>query len=234
MIVLINDAVRAVIDPAGAWVAELSVDNQAIFYPKTDLVNDAGEVKTRGGMHICLPNFGPGGDSGLPQHGFGRVLEWRVLSQAETNVRLVLEAPEGLYETLQAELSYELAENGLASRLSVQNTGTEALRLAPAFHPYFSLDPAETEIDLNGQKYQLAALAGTEFAEAESFDFTSDNRKLKLEQQGLPIWAIWTDQLGDYVCVEPTLGGYRFLEAPKDDEMLAPGETKTYVFTISW
>jgi len=63
---------------------------------------------------------------------------------------------------------------------------------------------------------------------------TATNLRVTLTPKNLSTWAIWTDQLGPYVCVEPTFGGNRFLEPESPDEQLAPDQTKTYSLRIEW
>lgn len=234
MITLTNGSAHAVVNPDGAWVEELEDDENAIFFPKSSLVDTSGDEKTRGGMHICLPNFGPGGDSGLAQHGFGRTSVWTVLQQDASSVELELKITEGTYSGLVARVEYRLEGNSLTATLSLTNEGAAVLRVAPGFHPYFALNSSERSVAVNGKKYDLAKLGGTEYITADAADVITANRQVTITTENLKTWAIWTDQLGSYVCVEPTFGGNRFLEAEQADERLEPGETKRYSVTISY
>lgn len=233
MITLKTGDTSAVVDSFGAWVERLDTGQGPVFFPKQALTNSAGQAKTRGGMHVCLPNFGPGGDSGLDQHGFGRTLEWQVLEQSGTNVSLRLRGPGG-YKKLESTLFYTLADSSLEAKLIVTNTGEDSLRVAPGFHPYFQLDDSETAVLVNNKTYQLNSLAGTEFVSADRTVLKTAKREITLSQKNLPSWAIWTDEMAKYVCVEPTAGGYRFLEEPKPSEFVDPGEGKVFICTISW
>lgn len=215
----------------GAWVETLTLENASVFYPKTTLETPSG-AKIRGGMHVCLPNFGPGGDSGLAQHGFGRTSTWTLQEQTANSVRLELEAQPAPYHNLQAVLRYELSDDSLLATLSVTNTGNEPLRVAPGFHPYFQVDTDETTAVVNNTTYELADIEGTEFMTADSVALKIARQNLKLTGTNLSTWAIWTDQLGDYVCVEPTLGGNRFLEPTAADELLSASETRDYTLKI--
>ncbi len=234
MISIRRGSVEASIDPNGAWVSELRRDDVPVFFPRTELKSENGDVKQRGGMHVCLPNFGPGGDSGLPQHGFGRTHEWRVVSKHGAHVELLLENGSSHYMGLESRLVYEVSSGAFKAKLVVKNVDGLSLRLAPAFHPYFQLDEPESAVMVNGTVYELSELAGTEFIEADTVDFRSHEQRLSLSQQGLGTWAIWTDRLGDYVCVEPTFGGNRFLEPLQPGEELLPGDVRTYQLTISF
>lgn len=233
MITLKNGASSAVIDPAGAWVERLDDAAGPVFFPKQALVNQDGETKTRGGMHVCLPNFGPGGDSGLDQHGFGRTMEWKIAGLTEADTSLELSGPKD-YKNLKATLVYSLGESSFEARLVIKNEGEADLRVAPGFHPYFYLDEDETAVSVNDQNYALSSLAGTEFVTTEKAVLKTAGREITLSQNGLPTWAIWTDEMANYVCVEPTAGGYRFLEDPTPEELLATGEEKSFNCNISW
>jgi galactose mutarotase-like enzyme len=108
------------------------------------------------------------------------------------------------------------------------------LRVAPGFHPYFAVEPSETSVKVNDRAYELNTLAGTEFMVADTARLRTSTRDISITQENLTTWAIWTDKLGNYVCVEPTFCGNRFLGDERPDELLAPGETKQYSITISW
>ena len=222
------------INPEGAWVESLVSGDDQILFPLGELTNEDGESKKRGGMHVCLPNFGAGGNTGLAQHGFGRNTLWRVVSSESNKVELALENSPQPYEDMLASLVYELDESSLTANLRLENWGAGVLRFAPAFHPYFSIRPGSTEVSINENVYQLDSLAGTEFVEADAMTFKTSSKTIRISQENLSLWAIWTDLLGPYVCIEPTFDGYRFLEAPKSDELLAPGNTANYACKTEW
>jgi D-hexose-6-phosphate mutarotase len=234
MIELVNGQSRTTISPEGAWVESLETNESAILFPKTELTNDSNETKTRGGMHVCLPNFGPGGESGLTQHGFGRTSLWEVTRQTNATVTLQLEHSDHRYHGVYWSLHYALEPQSLTATLSVQNNSQSNARIAPGFHPYFYLEDSETAIVANTVVHELQTLSGTKFDDSTSIDLKTGSRSLRLEQKGLPLWAIWTDQIANYVCVEPTFGGYRFLELATPDEQVLPGDTREFSFTISW
>ena len=232
MIRLAQGQVTAEINEFGAWVESLTSGGQAILFPKTGIINETGEAKTRGGMHVCLPNFGPGGNSGLAQHGFGRTSLWSVIQQNEFSVTIKLEATEPSYAGLVSILTYHLDDNSLTAHLELSNEGSAPLRVAPGFHPYFALKPTETAVTVNDRTYDLNSLAGTKYVVTEKAQLHTSTRNISIIQESLTNWAIWTDQLGSYVCIEPTFGGNRFLEDEKQDELLAPGETRAYSLQI--
>lgn len=218
----------------GAWAETLTCDGRAIFYPKTSLADANDNLKTRGGMHVCLPNFGPGGESGLTQHGFGRTNLWSVTEKTKSSVALLLGGGGNGYENLTSTLVYSLKNNSLTATLSLKNTGSTTLRVAPGFHPYLSLDISDTIALINDKPYRLDSLSGTEYITTEKVTLATSKRPVHITQENLPTWAIWTDQLGPYVCVEPTFGGNRFLHPEQVDEKLQAGEIKSYSTAISW
>lgn len=234
MITLTSGSAHAVVNPDGAWVGELGTNGDNILFPLSVLTNAAGEQKARGGMHVCLPNFGPGGDSGLAQHGFGRTSAWTVVSQEESKTVLTLESTETGYDGLISTLTYELGNNSFMARLELTNRSSQPMRVAPGFHPYFALSPSEKKVWVNNERYALENLEGTEYEVAAQAELRTQKHVLMLLPENLTTWAIWTDQLGNYVCVEPTLGGNRFLEAERSDETLMPGQTRTYSVRIHW
>ncbi|HEY5695732.1 MAG TPA: hypothetical protein VIQ80_02765 [Candidatus Saccharimonadales bacterium] len=230
-----NGNTRAIIDPRGAWLTNLSDDSGDIMFPKRNLVAEDGSTRQRGGCHVCLPNFGPGGESALPQHGFGRVADWELADKTESSVLLTLRKGEGNYSDMESVVAYQLGDNRLVMTLEVVNNGQADVRVAPAFHPYFALHD-EQDVTIDGAKESLNTLEETQFVEGgTTHTLEASGRKLTLTSPELQTWAEWTDRLGDYVCVEPTLGGYMFLKnEPTKQEILQPGESKTYSFTVSW
>lgn len=234
MITLAHGSAYATVNPNGAWIESLEDGNEAIFYPRTELRSESGERKARGGMHVCLPNFGPGGTNGLDQHGFGRNLEWRVISSDKNSLTLGLENPNPRYQGLVATLNYVLLDRSLTATLTTENNGATTMRIAPGFHPYFYVGESDTAISINETIYDLDSLAGTEFIEADKVLVKTPARQISIAQTQLNYWALWTDRLANYVCVEPTYGGNLFLKEPSDDELLESGKQKEYGCSISW
>lgn len=224
---------RFTIDPHGAYLTKL-VDQQGrpIIFEWTEI-----DGKTRGGCHVCLPNFGPDASGVLRQHGFGRDVTWEVTREETAVTELTMPTEPGAYENLQAGLRYAYGTEGgshLTMSLAMHNNGAEPLRVAPAFHPYFAV-PSGESVRLNGQEIDIAQYADTEFIEGTTHELSIGERTLRLHSDQLTTWALWTDGKGDYFCVEPTLAGPSFQqEAPGDDELLAPGQLRTYEFRIYW
>lgn len=233
MIDLTAQQARCTIDPRGAWVTRLDRGDDPLLFPRTELAYDEAK-KLRGGMHVCLPNFGPDPSGELEQHGFGRTSDWEVVEQGEAHVTLRLKGGSEAYRDLESTLTYALSNTSFSATLRCKNTGSDILRIAPGFHPYFQVDADVHSISADDESYLLAELAGTEFISAEDVTLVMGDRELKLTQANLPEWALWTDQQGSYVCCEPTAGGYRFLYDPNETELLQPDNEKSYTVSISW
>lgn len=235
IIELWNGSTKALIDPNGAWLTNLSDDRGDILFPKRMLTALDGTKKARGGCHVCLPNFGPGGDSELSQHGFGRTLLWEVVAGNASSVKLSLKGGPARYEGLWSVLAYEVGETSVTMTLELTNEGETPLRVGPAFHPYFALWDDEDQVKVDGRTIELDELEGTLFEEGAAKELASHRRHLKLTSENLSTWALWTDRLAAYVCVEPTLGGYTFLEPnPQEDELLSSGQVCSYSFQMAW
>ena len=80
----------------GAYIEKFTKEKKPIFFPKL-LIKIKNELKTRGGMHPCLPNFGKSEIKKLDQHGFGRISFWDIEEKTENSVKLKLEG-KGEYE----------------------------------------------------------------------------------------------------------------------------------------
>ncbi len=221
----------ATITTNGAYITSLADERGDVFYPLQTLTTPDSERKTRGGCHVCLPNFGPGGASGLAQHGFGRTSQWQVVEQASDRVELVLQGSDD-YAGLESRLVYTVAEHQLAMQLMLVNVGEEELLVAPAFHPYFVYDGVPV---LDSQPLaDLAPLADTIFVDGPTRQLATGLRTITLQSEGLPRWAVWTDELGPYLCVEPTHSGNSFADNPAHAAALAPGQTVRYGVRVGW
>ncbi len=236
VIELWSGTTKALVSIDGAWLTNLSDDFGDVLYPKRMLKAPDGSSKQRGGCHVCLPNFGPGGLSDQAQHGFGRLSVWEVARQTQQSVTLELPHGDDEYADVSSQLTYTLEEQSITIELKVTNNGKEVARMSPGFHPYFSLVEGESQVMIDSLDIALSELADTEFYEGTSKKLKTQKRTLTLSSNELTTWAAWTDQMGGYACLEPTLAGYSFLdndEAPQN-ELIAPGSDCLYEFLIQW
>lgn len=228
---IFSGSTKAIISTSGGYVTNLADERGDILFPKRTLTAPEGSEKTRGGCHVCSPNFGPGGESGLAQHGYGRTSEWKVVEQSETQVTLLLMG-EKQYETLESHLVYQIADMSFEMSLQLKNTGDAPLAVAPGFHPYFSYRGALPIVN-NAPTTDLSHFLDTVFIDGNEQSLTVAGRNLTLRSDQLTKWAVWTDQLGGYLCVEPTQLGNAFVY-DTSPPLLEPGQEKTYTFTMHW
>jgi D-hexose-6-phosphate mutarotase len=227
-----SGSTKAIVDPMGAWLTNLSDDNGDILFPKRSFkVDDV--AKDRGGLFVCAPNFGPGGSSGLAQHGFARTQAWEVVDKTENSVLLRLISQDGDYKDVSFVVSYQLNDKGLIATLDIANDSEREVRVAPAFHPYFATQ--ESTVKVNGEAQDLSELHEAVFTEGQRQELEIAGRMMTLESKELTTWVKWTDELGPYICVESSLAGFAFEDdTPGDKELLGSGETSTYSCTMSW
>jgi len=146
LVVVKNRLGRAVIALQGAQVMEFqAAGERETLWVSPKCVLEAGRP-IRAGIPLCLPWFGPGRDGAI-QHGFARVMEWKlaaVEAQADGATRLVLE--------LASETPVSPAwPHGFSFRLTVvvgkslrlgmraENRSAAEAPFAFAFHTYFAV-----------------------------------------------------------------------------------------------
>lgn len=221
------------VDPRGAYLLHLTAsDGTNIVLPREEVTSG----KYRGGCHICLPNFGPGGDTGLHQHGFARDAAWHVEDQTDTMTALTLDGAtcgSPKYQHMVARLDYEEHDDALTASLIVRNNGTEAFAIAPGFHPYFALSGDAT---LDGEAIDPREYTEARFVDGDTHTLQTGSKTITIQSEGLSTYAIWSgnDASTPYVCVEPTHSGNSFSE-PGDAMLYLPGgESVHFSMRISW
>lgn len=222
---------KAIVDTKGGYLTNYADDDGDLIYPKRLIVTESGEQKTRGGCHACMPNFGPGGDSGLDQHGFARTSDWNIAGSGDDHVTLSLNG-QGDYAAMRATLRYAMSEHDLTMELTLTNNGEHILEVGPAFHPYFATGD---HLVVDGEPYDMTAYNDMVLSDESPEKLVNTNgRALVLKSPDMPYWAQWSDRLAEYFCVEPSYGGFTFVEQNhRRTDMLQPGESKSYSFTIS-
>ena len=242
MIGLVHESgIKAVVNPAGAFVESLTAaDGTALLFARRDMPNG----KNRGGIPVCAPVFGPGETVGLNQHGFARNVRWAIVEQTESQVKLTLDNPASqvkdlppLYAGCGMDLTIELLENGLRETLEIRNIGIEPFAANPAFHPYFPVHAGESAehagVLIDSREYQLSS---AELAATQKINSVSSQAQLvaphgiwTVTGDNLPYFAVWSEDAANFVCVEPTAGGYL---TDNPGEAVNPDETKLYSMTI--
>lgn len=220
---------KLVIDPNGGYIEEYSMHGEPILF--------AAEIRgKRRATHVCVPNFGPDASGQWEQHGFGRKVHWQIALVEEDKMRLKYLVGEGRYAGLDCELEYALAEDHLTMKLACHNNGENALWLAPGFHPYFVVPEGVNEVRFDEQRYCIDNLAGSEYIATDTSTHTIGlgHRTVRMTSENLKTVVLWSEEPSRFVCVEPTLNGNSFFDhtTPPGQELLAPGETKDYSFSL--
>jgi len=255
MLLLNSGRLEAVVNLDGAIIEELTLNTDGgtinLFFPRQEI---PGDLRPRGGSHICFPVFGP--SEHLDQHGFGRDVAWVVDRHRPESISLSLKVDDSLsakgaeqYRGLSAELDYSIVDSEdlgdpyLNMTLAVFNEGTRPMFLIPAFHPYFAL-PEGLHAD-QVELWPAGAERGLTFSE-DDLDKTVmvDNpsytnislrgRRIKIAHRGLPINAVWSNRPESYICVEPTAAGPQSNNQDMGKNWLQPGEHRIYSAEFSW
>lgn len=196
------------LDLKGAWIKRFDKDGKHIFFPYKEM-EIGGAHKLRGGMHVCAPNFGPDEIlNELPQHGYGRDEEWKVIEEEENFIKVEL-AGKASYENVKFTISYLLADDRLITEFVAVNEGEDTKLINPAFHPYFYTKDCNIEIDDFTVVRDELPKPMTDENQNETFKTSEFDLEI-VGHQGVGTYIIWTDFADDYVCVEPTYNGMSF------------------------
>ena len=129
-IILRNQSATMQVNTMGGYIDSLILKGREVLFPKTS-VQVSDDTKLRGGIHVCLPQFGPDSKNHLAQHGFGRTSDWEIRHQNESDIGLKLISTERGYEHVEWLLDYSLPnENEAIAILTVCNFGE-----SPSAHP---------------------------------------------------------------------------------------------------
>jgi len=117
----------------------------------------------RGGIPVCFPWFGPRyDDPKLPQHGFARTFQWKIVSfEDDDDVSTLILGLSDTEETRKIwphPFALALAVSvgaDLSLTLSVTNTGNEPLAFTDALHTYFAVE--------NTERAKIGGLSGAEY-----------------------------------------------------------------------
>lgn len=225
-----NNKLEAHINLDGAYVEDLSYGEKSVFFPKSRL-KMADSYKIRGGMHVCAPNFSDDNLlKELKSHGFGRDLTWKSLEEAEDHLLLGLDGI-GSYEKVSFKISYKLVDNKLEVKLIVENKDDKKVPLAPAFHPYFKT--SYEDLDISGVSINKEDLPDSIFLDKKDLSFKTKDFAIDIiGKENVSVYTIWSDFLGEYICLEPTYNGKSFMDLDKKVYYLNPNETFTQSFDI--
>ncbi|WP_298191234.1 aldose 1-epimerase [Novosphingobium sp.] len=124
-----------------------------VMVPFANRIKD-GRFVWRGRPMIIPPNL-EGRDRLNPIHGYGWQAEWAVVETAPERLRFGhRHAGEGWPWPYRADLAYALDTGGLTARLTLTNTGDEAMPAGLGFHPYFPRSATTRYIGLHRGEWQ--------------------------------------------------------------------------------
>lgn len=244
--------VRARVAPArGALVTSLEVKGRELLYLDEETLEDPAK-SVRGGIPLLFPfagsldnHYAEAAGARIPQHGFGRNAEWRVLERTAGAIRLEMEiAPKVLAIwpwAMRVEHHFLLTDSGMHLELMVWNRGTRPMPLSPGWHPYFRCEPHQKQFvtgdflgtepgnlhDLDEVNYGLVPPAD---ACAEFLIPGLGNLRLRFapRMRHLQIWSI---PGRPFVCLEPFWGAPNTLNTPA--ALVVPaGEARSIWFRV--
>lgn len=219
--IISNSSLIAGVNTNGGYIDSLKLGDKPIFFPKL-MVKIGDELKVRGGMHVCAPNFGVSTiDENLPAHGFCRDREWKIEESSESSIKLSLEG-EGGYEDTLFTLFYEVTNKSLFASIKIENQSQSDKIIAPAFHPYFYAN--HEDFVINGCQTNHEDLYMSMFKKEASQDLTANGNHIRVNGiTNVNEFVFWTDFKGEYICVEPTYNSTAFSNQSKRTYILSPG-----------
>lgn len=220
--IISNSTSKIIVNTNGGYIDVFEVANSPIFFPKL-MVKIGDELKVRGGMHVCAPNFGADKIlTDLEKHGFARDRNWMIEESFENLIKLSLEG-EGAYKSVLFNLEYELLGQKLLANLKITNNSDDEKIIAPGFHPYFYSD--HRSIIINSTKIKNEDLPESIFIRDTCQEFTSNGNHILVNGlENINEFVFWTDFKGDYICVEPTYNSIAFSDENRDTYTLKSGE----------
>lgn len=231
----LDSASQFSVDSDGGYIVDLyDAAGEPILFPRTII-----DGKRRGGSHVCFPYFGVDATGVLPQHGYGRDVEWQVSVEDANYIACsyMKRGAEGLQQGLSASILYSLSpeNNELHTGIVISNPfpRTDPQPVSPGFHPYFAIDPRD--VKLNGESISVADFEPyKEYPNTESMTIESGGRTITVRSSDLQHMVVWTDAKGDYLCVEPTHSGHSFDSSKSEGAVLLPETHVQYGYAISW
>lgn len=123
--------------PQGAYLTSWKIGDREILYQ--------GSETKRTGIPFLFPNFDAGPP--LPNHGFGRISEWKKVEKSENFCHLQLTEKNISPEFRQiypyqftVDLKIKAIDNQLDYYFEVKNQSEKDLPLSPGLHPYWPID----------------------------------------------------------------------------------------------
>ena len=210
------------INSNGAYIDTFEVNGKSIFFPKL-MVKIKDQLKVRGGMHVCAPNFGEDNIfHNLGNHGFARDLIWEIVDYGNDFAKLSLDGID-IYEDVKFIIYYKLNKTDLFAKLLIENNSNKQVLIAPGFHTYFYAD--HRDIVINDRKIDKGQLPESIIYESFNENFITDDNKIFIEGlENINEFVFWSDFKGDYICVGPTYKAMAFKEDSREPFKLEAGK----------
>ncbi|MFH1036463.1 MAG: hypothetical protein V1756_00130 [Patescibacteria group bacterium] len=222
----------ALVSTLGGTVMDFSYQKINIIYPQRK-VDIQGEKKSRGGIPICFPFFGPAINrfAGISQHGWLQSQGLIIKSLMESSITMTgSQRSEKFPWNLEYSVSVGVNPGILTVNLEVrrmQDSNPEDCPINPAFHPYFTnLGKREVKI---GQQTYTDFLAESLIVPSER-NVVIDNGLCKVQMSlggdfsGNSRICLWSDDPDKYFCVEPMLAPMESFADDDDGVFLAGKE----------
>lgn len=148
------DNYAVILPEKGATVLKLVSNGVDVFYQNME--NILSTERPRCGVPFLFPAFGRTPEDSIypmPIHGFGHISEWMVLSHAEDELVLELNANESTRKVypfeFRVELRFSIKDGRLTVHQTYENKDSKDMPYGFGFHPYFAVNPTgvETMVD---------------------------------------------------------------------------------------
>lgn len=228
---LSNHRVKIEIDPQGAFLKSVVIDEKEVIYrPRND---EPG----RGGIPILGPTPGPikgsrweGLYPNMPSHGTDRKTSWLISKTKEDEI--ILKRTIGPSEFLfvgEVAVRLALLKNGFSISKTITNFEEKPREIGHGFHPYFV-----TTKDTQYSPDEIKKLHPLTPGEAEIIKPGVSQIEMSIDEDLYTMLAtppptqtvVWSDRPDLYECIEPW-----WAEEGKGD-ILKPNESKTYTLEI--
>jgi len=200
----------------GGFVTSWTIDGREVLYQGSEL--------KRGGIPFMFPNFDAGAP--LPNHGFGRVSNWQIISQSDNSCHLKLTDQDLSNEFKKlyshkfiVDLKLESVDNLFNYQIFVTNSDNTDIPISPGLHPYWPVlhqNKNKITTNLSGFNAQnidwgknppdyMVDFNGQLIANFPNYQLTITDLSPDIKFKHLQIWS-QNQSFPDYnfICFEPT------------------------------
>lgn len=239
MIVTINgDNSYAIISSVGGTVHRFVCNGKEVIFPFLTV-----DDKSRGGIPICFPFFGPPTQrfQTIPQHGWLRHEELRLIQASDTTVSFAgaNKKSEAFPWLLEYRVIIKIELDGLVLRLFVKRLKDGhfvKLPINPAFHPYFWSNPDSNDRCIARCLARVGGRIITEYSKQSwkcpvnsPILINSGTQTVKMTLDGdfnqNSSLTHWSDNPDAFFCTEPKLTDEDAFDDPDAGSFLGEDET---------